>query len=132
MASDSKTVLIVDDERDTLALLRLALKKAGFRTLVAASWDEVAERVKENYQDGRTIDVIVLDLMMPGRSGFDIMRSLQVVLTPIPPVIMLTAVTGFDQQIQARELGVSRYLTKPTTPTKLIEAINAVISEKSN
>ncbi len=131
MASDSKTVLIVDDERDTLALLRLALKKAGFRTLVAASWDEVAERVKDNYQDGRTIDVIVLDLMMPGRSGFDIMRSLQVVLTPIPPVIMLTAVTGFDQQVQARELGVSRYLTKPTTPTKLIEAINAVISEKS-
>ena len=131
MASDSKTVLIVDDERDTLALLRLALKKAGFRTLVAASWDEVAERVKDNYQDGRTIDVIVLDLMMPGRSGFDIMRSLQVVLTPIPPVIMLTAVTGFDQQVQARVLGVSRYLTKPTTPTKLIEAINAVISEKS-
>ncbi len=130
MARTSTTVLVVDDERDTLALLRLALNRAGFRTLVAASWEEAAERVKEVYKQGSTIDVIVLDLMIPGRSGFDIMRSLQVVLKPIPPVIMLTAVTGFEQQVQARELGVSRYLTKPTTPTKLIQAIEAVLAEK--
>ena len=130
MAQTSKTVLVVDDERDTLSLLRLALNKAGFQTLIAASWEEVAEKVEGHYKQGRLIDVIVLDLMMPGRSGFDIMRSLQVVLTPIPPVIMLTAVTGFEQQVQARELGVSRYLTKPTTPTKLVETIKTVLAEK--
>ncbi|MBC8509908.1 MAG: response regulator transcription factor [Anaerolineales bacterium] len=130
MARTSKTILVVDDERDTLALLRLALNRAGFNTLIASSWEEVADVVKEKYSQGRAIDLIVLDLMIPGRSGFDIMRSLQVVLSPLPPVIMLTAVTGFDQQVQARELGVSRYLTKPTTPTKLIQAIDEVLDEK--
>ncbi len=130
MARTSKTILVVDDERDTLALLRLALNRAGFRTLIASSWDEVADVVKDNYSEGRSIDLIVLDLMIPGRSGFDIMRSLQVVLAPVPPVIMLTAVTGFDQQVQARQLGISRYLTKPTTPTKLIQTIDEVLAEK--
>ncbi len=130
MARTSKTLLVIDDERDTLALLRLALNRAGYRTLIASSWDEVAEVVKEQHKGGRAIDLIVLDLMIPGRSGFDIMRSLQVVLTPVPPVIMLTAVTGFEQQVQARELGITRYLTKPTTPTKLIQAINDVFAEK--
>jgi len=130
MARTSKTILVVDDERDTLALLRLALTRAGFRTLIASSWDEVADVVKDNYSEGRSIDLIVLDLMIPGRSGFDIMRSLQVVLAPVPPVIMLTAVTGFDQQVQARQLGISRYLTKPTTPTKLIQTIDEVLAEK--
>ena len=67
--------------------------------------------------------------MIPGRSGFDIMRSLHVVMTPMPPVIMLTAVTGIDQQIQARELGVARYISKPTTPKKLVDAIRNVILE---
>ncbi|MBM3145231.1 MAG: response regulator [Chloroflexi bacterium] len=130
MASNPKTIMIVDDERDTLTLLRLALRKAGYQVLVAASWEEVAERVKESHQEGRAIDVIVLDLMIPGRSGFDIMRSLQVVMIPMPPVIMLTAVTGFDQQVQARTLGVSRYLTKPTTPKKLIDTIEAALAER--
>lgn len=129
MSSSNNTILIVDDERDTLTLLRLALKKAGFQVMVAASWEDVAERVKEAYAKGATISAIVLDLMIPGRSGFDILRSLHVVLTPLPPVIMLTAVTGFDQQVQARELGVARYLTKPTTPQKLVDTIRSVIAE---
>lgn len=131
MGTTNNTVLIVDDECDTLTLLRLALKKAGFNVLEATSWDEVADRVKESYAQGNNIRAIVLDLMIPGRSGFDILRSLHVVLTPLPPVIMLTAVTGFDQQVQARELGVARYLTKPTTPQKLIDAIHTVIAENA-
>ncbi len=129
MTPPSKTVLIVDDERETLTLLRLALRKAGYLVITAASWDEVADRVQKTYQNGGVIDAIVLDLMMPGRSGFDIMRSLQVALDPTPPVVMLSAVTGFDQQVEARELGIARYLTKPTTPAKLIDAIEAVLAD---
>ena len=127
MPSNSPTILVIDDERDTLTLLRLALQNAGYRPLVASSWDETAARVKESYKDGHSIDAVVLDLMMPGRSGFDILRSLQVVLMPLPPIIMLTAVTSFEQQVQAREMGVARYLTKPTTPKKLIAAIEALL-----
>lgn len=129
MTQTKQTLLIVDDERDTLTLLRMALRKAGYDVLVATSWDDVANRVKETYSQGKAISAIVLDLMIPGRSGFDILRSLKVVLSPVPPVIMLTAVTGFDQQVQARELGVTRYITKPTTPQKLIDTIKVVIAE---
>lgn len=123
-------ILVIDDERDTLTLLRIALENEGFSPITAASWDEAAQQIEENYQTGRPIDAVVLDLMMPGRSGFDILRSLQVVLTPMPPVIMLTAVTAFEKQIEAIELGVTRYLTKPTTPKKLVETIRSVLAEK--
>jgi len=125
----SLTILVVDDERDTLVLLKMALERAGFRPLLAASWDEVAARVKETYENGGKIDAVVLDLMMPGRSGFDILRSLQVVLNPLPPVVMLTAVTAFESQVKAREMGAVRYLTKPTTPRKLIDTLREVITE---
>ena len=48
----------------------------------------------------------------------------------MPPVIMLTAVTGMQQRIDARDLGVTKYLTKPTTPSKLIEVITEVLEER--
>jgi DNA-binding response OmpR family regulator len=79
----------------------------------------------------RSIDIILLDLMMPDRSGFDIFRALQVVLVPMPPVIMLSAVTGLEQQLEARDLGVAKYMTKPTTPAKLVVAIKEVLSRKT-
>lgn len=130
--NDGPTILVIDDERDTLTLLRLAIQREGYRAVVAASWEETADKIQKVIEDeGDSIDVIVLDLMMPGRSGFDILRSLMVVLSPMPPVIMLSAVTGFEQQVEARELGVTRYLTKPTTPQKLLDAIHDVLNGSS-
>ena len=73
------------------------------------------------------VDLILLDLMMPDRSGFDIYRALQTRLVSMPPVIMLSAVTGMQQRIDARDLGITKYLTKPTTPSKLIETIREVV-----
>jgi DNA-binding response OmpR family regulator len=122
-------VLVVDDDHETLRLLKMALERANFRVLTAASWEDVSDRVQLTYADNTSIDVIVLDLMMPERSGFDIYRSLQRQLVSMPPVIMLTAVTGMQQRIDARDLGVTKYLTKPTTPSKLIETIREVLRE---
>jgi DNA-binding response OmpR family regulator len=67
--------------------------------------------------------------MMPERSGFDVYRALQREMVRMPPVIMLTAVTGMQQRVDARDLGVTKYLTKPTTPSKLIETIREVLAE---
>ncbi len=122
-------VLVVDDDHETLRLLKIALERANFRVLTAASWEDVSDRVQLSYADNTPIDVIVLDLMMPERSGFDIYRSLQRKLVSMPPVIMLTAVTGMQQRVDARDLGVTKYLTKPTTPSKLIETIREVLRE---
>ena len=120
-------ILVIDDDLETLELLKIALRKAGFTVQIASCWPEVSDRVQRVYQQGHTFDVIILDLMMPDRSGFDILRSLHVDMVPLPPVIMLSAVLGMTQRLEAQELGVARYLTKPTTPAQLVEAIRQVM-----
>ena len=129
MRKSSPQVLVIDDDRNTLDLLKLALSRSGFNVITAASWEEVTKQIDRTFQHNRAIDVIVLDLMMPERSGFDILLSLQVALAPMPPVIMLSAVTGIEQQIKARNLGAAKYMTKPTTPQRLIEAIKTVLAD---
>jgi DNA-binding response OmpR family regulator len=130
MKLQSRTVLVIDDQYETLDLLKLALEKNGYTVLTAANWEEAVYLVERTNNLKRKIDVVLLDLMMPGRSGFDIYRALEVVLVPLPPVIMLSAVTGIDQQLQARELGIAKYITKPTTPAKLVAAIKEVLARK--
>lgn len=122
-------VLVIDDDLETLRLLKMALERSGFIVMTAASWDDVSEQVDASYRNSQLIDVIVLDLMMPDKSGFDIYRALQTRLVSMPPVIMLSAVTGMEQRIDARDLGITRYLTKPTTPSKLMETIREVVKE---
>ncbi|MFN2150897.1 MAG: response regulator transcription factor [Anaerolineales bacterium] len=127
--SKKDLVLVIDDDLETLRLLKMALERANFSVLTAANWEDVFDRVQLTYANNSPIDVVVLDLMMPGRSGFDIYRSLQRELVTMPPVIMLTAVTGMQQRIDARDLGVTKYLTKPTTPSKLVETLKEVLRE---
>ena len=129
MRLSNELVLVIDDDYETLRLLKMALERANLNVMTAASWDDVSVHVKSTYRNDRPIDIIVLDLMMPERSGFDIYRALQTRLVSMPPVIMLTAVTGMQQRIDARDLGVTKYLTKPTTPSKLIETIKEVLEE---
>jgi DNA-binding response OmpR family regulator len=131
MGNPAANLLIIDDEQETLDLLRIAMEKNGFHADTASCWEEVTRHLENKELTGEGIDLILLDIMMPGRSGFDILRALQVVLVPLPPVIILSAVTGFEQQLYAREMGVAKYITKPTTPQKLIEAINEVLSGRS-
>ena len=96
-------VLVIDDDHETLQLLRMALQRAQFDVLTAASWEDVADQIQFSYTNNTPIDVVILDLMMPGRSGFDIYQGMQQKLVRMPPVIMLTAVTGMQQRINARD-----------------------------
>lgn len=129
MSFNKDLVLVIDDDHETLRLLKLALERANFQVMTAATWDDVSKHVDAAYRNNQAIDAIVLDLMMPERSGFDVYRALQTRLVSMPPVVMLTAVTGMQQRIDAQDLGVTKYLTKPTTPSKLIETIKEVLKE---
>lgn len=120
-------ILVVDDNEKTLDVLKLALERAGFRVTTAKSWQAVEEKVKLSYRVKDPFDLVVLDLMIPERSGFDILRSLQMVLTPMPPVIVLSAITDVKKKVEARDMGVARYLTKPTTPDILVKTIKDVL-----
>ena len=129
MSFNKDLVLVIDDDHETLRLLKMALERANFQVMTAATWDDVSKHVDAAYRNNQAIDVIVLDLMMPERSGFDVYRALQTRLVSMPPVVMLTAVTGMQQRSDARDLGVTKYITKPTTPSKLIETIKEVLKE---
>ena len=120
-------ILVIDDNPSTLNVLKNALERAGFRVSTADSWETVEDKIKLGYRMKDPFDLIVLDLMIPERSGFDILKSLHVVLVPMPPVVVLSAITDVKKKVEARDLGVSKYLTKPTTPERLIKTIRDVL-----
>ena len=120
-------ILVIDDNAKTLEVLKLALDRAGFRVSTASSWETVEDKVKISYRIKDPFDLIVLDLMMPERSGFDILKTLHVILVPMPPVVVLSAITDVKKKVKARDMGVAKYLTKPTTPDRLIKTIRDVL-----
>jgi len=120
-------ILVIDDNAKTLDVLKLALERADFRVSTASSWEVVEDKIKIGYRIKDPFDLIVLDLMIPERSGFDILRTLHVILVPMPPVIVLSAITDVRKKVEARDMGVAKYLTKPTTPDRLVKAIRDVL-----
>ncbi len=122
-------ILVVDDDLDTVDLLRLVLQRAGYKAMTASSLEEVIDRVKMAEQYEESIDLVILDIMMPVRSGYDVFLTLKVVLHPMPPVIFLSAKNKVDDMIKASDLGAAKYLVKPTTPDKLLGAVRSVLSK---
>lgn len=129
MVSTSPRIMVIDDDPDTVQLLRMVLQRKGYKVTTASTWEDIVDRLRMNEETKEQIDLIILDIMMPGRSGFDVYLVLQVVLHPMPPVIFLSAKCGMDDMIKASELGAAKYLTKPTTPDKLISAVESVLSK---
>lgn len=129
MRTSASRILVIDDDLDTVNLLRLVLQRAGYRVTTATAWEEVVDRLKLAEEYKEQFDLVILDIMMPGRSGFEVMLVLQVVLHPMPPVIFLSAKCGMDDMVRASEMGAAKYLTKPTTPDKLLAAVEDVLSK---
>ena len=123
-------VLIIDDDPNMLNLTKMILNREGFEVTTAGYWDQVVEKIKETYRKGDLFDVVILDIMMPERSGFDVFNSLKVFLYPLPPVIILSALTGIDNAVKAHELGAAKYMMKPVKSEKLVAAIKEVIKKK--
>jgi DNA-binding response OmpR family regulator len=122
MMSDALRILVVDDEPDTLGLIKLTLQTAGYLVQTATAGREGLRLVREE-----PFDVVILDIMMPDVSGFDVMRELNNDPTPPPPVIFLTARSGEEDQETGMSLGVSNYLLKPITRGSLLDAINEAL-----
>ena len=129
MARFRSTILIIDDDQDTLELLRIELEAAGNKVLVADSWDEARDRIENAFEGKLAINVIILDLMMPVHSGFDVLRSLPALMDPIPPIIVLSAMTSLEDNIKAREMGAMKFLTKPTKRQALLDAVKEAQKE---
>ena len=120
-------ILAVDDEEDILELLRFNLAREGYRVNCSASGEE-ALRIART----KPIDLIVLDLMLPGMDGLDVTRKIKgdVNIAHIP-IIMLTAKGEEADIVTGLELGASDYVTKPFSPRILVARIKAVLRSAS-
>jgi len=118
-----KNILVVDDESSIRDMLRMALETSGFNVTEAANVRSAQEQLEQ-----QTPHLILLDWMMPGTSGVELIRRLrEESQTEQIPVIMLTAKDGEDSSIQALDMGADDYITKPFSPKELVSRINAVL-----
>jgi two-component system OmpR family response regulator len=117
---ESAHVLIVDDDREILKLLSRFLERHGLRVTVARNGREM----KQALTDWR-IDLIVLDLMLPGESGLVLCRQIRT--TSHIPIIMLTAMGEETDRIVGLEMGADDYMPKPCSPRELLARIRSVL-----
>ncbi|WP_144029074.1 response regulator transcription factor [Paenibacillus rigui] len=114
-------ILIIEDDPSIQMLLKLSLEVEGFKPVIAGSVAAGMEALNK-----RTTDLILLDLMLPDRSGLELLQTLQQQYATIP-VIVLTAKNEMNDKILGFQLGADDYLTKPFETRELIVRIRAVM-----
>jgi DNA-binding response OmpR family regulator len=119
-ASNRKRILVVEDEPDTVLLLKHILRAAGYNVLGATSGEEALKKFGEVKPN-----LVLLDLMMPGMDGWETYRYLRQ-MSDIP-VIILSAVANKDEVVRALRSGVDDYLTKPFINAEVVARIEAVL-----
>jgi len=120
---DAQRILAVDDEQDILELLSYNLSKEGFKVSTAIDGEDALKKIR-----GKSFDLLLLDLMLPGMSGMEICR----ILRNDPqmknlPIIMLTAKTEEVDRILGLEMGADDYISKPFSPRELVARVKAVL-----
>lgn len=120
-------LLVVDDDREIRTLLSQFLTRHGFRVTGAKDGVEMMRTL-----DSARVDLIVLDLMMPGEDGLSLCRRLRAAAeTAQTPVIMLTAMGEETDRIVGLEMGADDYLAKPFSPRELLARVKAVLRRAS-
>ncbi|MCA9923586.1 MAG: response regulator transcription factor, partial [Anaerolineales bacterium] len=119
-------ILVVDDDKEIVRLLRSYLEKAGFEVLVAYDGGTAVHTLRRDKPD-----LLVLDLMLPDMDGWDVTRLVrsdhQLLLTPI---IMLTARVEDTDKIVGLELGADDYVAKPFNPPEIVARVRAHLRAK--
>ena len=117
-----KRVLVVDDERDIVDLIKYNLAKEGYDVAVAFDGAQALEKAKQG------TDLVILDLMMPVLDGFETCKRLKSdPKTSGIPVVFLTARSGEVDEVIGLELGADDYIQKPISPRKLVARVKAIL-----
>ncbi len=119
----TKKILIVDDEPDIVQLISYNLKKEGFHLSTVSDGEEALQKVRSGH-----LDLIILDLMLPGIHGMELCRILRNnPRTAHVPIIMLTARGQESDKVSGLESGADDYMTKPFSPKELVARVKAVM-----
>ncbi len=118
-------ILVVDDQPDIREALGAHLQRSGFSVSLAENARQARSLIKSD-----PIDLVVLDIMMPGEDGLSLCRHLRE--TQDLPIILLTALTEDTDRIVGLELGADDYVTKPFNPRELVARIRAVLRRSQN
>ncbi|TET85279.1 MAG: response regulator [Anaerolineales bacterium] len=118
-------ILVVDDEDYICRLIRFVLEDAGYEVLLAGSTDEGLKLLREAHPD-----IVTIDLMMPGRSGLDMLAEMQAdpAIRDVPSLVVTAVGIQADLE-QANKLGATATLNKPFSHQQLIDAIRGVLGE---
>lgn len=118
-----QTILVIDDERDLIELVRYNLMKSGYDVIGATKAEAGLEIARLN-----SPDAVILDIMMPGQDGLEVCRQLRAdARTARIPVIMLTAKAAEADRVVGLEMGADDYLAKPFSPRELVARVRAVL-----
>ncbi|WP_219834585.1 response regulator transcription factor [Paenibacillus sp. R14(2021)] len=112
------TILIADDETEIADLIALHLTKEGYHCIKAATGHEAVQAVHAH-----TIDLAILDIMMPGMDGYEVTRQIRE--QHAMPIIFLSAKTSDMDKITGLVMGADDYMTKPFNPMELVARVNA-------
>jgi DNA-binding response OmpR family regulator len=118
-----KRILLVDDDREIVESMRAALEASGYETLVARDGNQglvLAER--------ESPDLVILDMMMPRRSGFLVLEKLRRTRSIPIRIIMITANEGSRHKAYAEMLGVDDYLRKPFAMDRLLDSVDRLLA----
>ncbi len=122
----AKTLLIVDDERTIRVSIKAALAGEGYNFIEADSGKEALKKAEKN-----TPDLILLDIMMPGMDGFEVLKQLKKnPLTKRIPVIMITAKSDIQSVEKSHSEGAIYYITKPFIVSNLVKKVNFVAKKE--
>ena len=113
-------ILVLEDESSIRSFILVNLKKNGFETVEAASGEEALEKLD------RSVDLALMDVMLPGISGFEVCKRAREQY-PSLGIIMLTAKGQEENRIEGLELGADDYIVKPFSPKELVARINALV-----
>jgi two-component system, OmpR family, phosphate regulon response regulator PhoB len=117
------TILVVDDEPDIREVIRFALENATFQVIEAGHADEARRLLGQGNPD-----LILLDWMLPGRSGLELAQQLkQSAKTRNIPIIMVSARGEEEDRIKGLDTGADDYIAKPFSPREMVARVNAVL-----
>lgn len=118
----TKKILIADDEPDILEIIQFNLKQEGYEVVTAKNGDEAIDRAKKT-----SPDLIILDIMMPGKNGIEVCNILRMMPAFSDTlIIFLSAMSDETTEIKGLETGADDYLTKPISPKVLLSKVNAL------